>query len=84
MFNCGYPVSSCVGGEIFNTENSKREKLYFLGGNEFVVLKGGVWRHDVLKKKNSHVGKEKKRRKHSYSLLCTYGFFNGKLIILSQ
>ena len=46
-----------LGGEIFNTENSKRGKLYFLGGNEFVVLKGGVWRHDVLKKKNSHVGK---------------------------
>ena len=48
MFNCGYPANSCVGGEIFNTEKSKWEKLYFSGGNEIVVLKGWVWRHDVL------------------------------------
>ena len=62
MFNCGYPVSSCVGGEIFNTENSKREKLYFLGGNEFVVLKGGVGRHDVLIKKIRMWGRGSKGR----------------------
>ena len=47
-FNCGYPASSCVGGEIFNAENSKRGKLYVSGGNEFVVRKEGVWRHEVL------------------------------------